>query len=98
MKTILSFGITLFLIACSTSKNLSFNETELLKFSNQNDTIFYNSKPAAIMIHSGWVYDKNKVKPQMVIKEIEFSEDLTLSVLNYVHYKHPKHSIEIRYK
>jgi hypothetical protein len=50
------------------------------------------------MIHSGWVYDKNKVKPQMVIKEIEFTEDLTLSVLNYVHYKHPKHSIEIRYK
>ena len=98
MKTIFSFGIALFLIACSTSKNLSLNETELLKFSNQNDTIFYNNNPAAIMIHSGWVYDKNKMKPKMIIKEIESREDLTLSVLNYVHYKHPNHSIELRYK
>lgn len=95
---ILLFTLSLLLIACSTSKNIP--QPKLVdNFSTKNDTIFYKSEPAGLVVHYGFIVDKNNNTNQIiVVKDISPTEDVAQDMISFIHKLHPTSLIEYRNK
>lgn len=89
--------LPLFLFACGTQKDVLTTSSN--DFSTKNDTIFHKSEPSAVVVHYGWVVDKNNNNNQLiVIKDINVTEEITMDVIKFVHKMHPNSIIEYRSK
>jgi hypothetical protein len=95
---ILILPLLLLLIACSTSKNIP--QPKLVdNFSTKNDTIFYKSEPAGLVVHYGFIVDKNNNTNQIiVVKDISPTEDVAQDMISFIHKLHPTSLIEYRNK
>ncbi len=94
---ILILTSVLFLFGCGTQKDISSSLNK--DFSTKNDTIYYKSEPSGVVVHYGLVVDKHNNNNQLIIiKDINATEDVSMSMVNFVHNLHPNSTIELRFK
>lgn len=93
MKNILIIASILLLTRCATEKN-TLTPQELSRWTNRNDTLFYNGLPAAVFTGFELELYKGEVSQEICIEQISDEAPLD-TIVYYVHTLHRNDKVQV---
>ena len=93
MKNLVYFALFSIIIGCAVKKN-TLTPSELLHWSNRNDTLFYNGRPSAVFTGYELELYKGEMTQEICIEQIDDTTPLD-SIVYYVHTLHHNDKVQV---
>lgn len=95
MKNLIILLTTILIVSCSTYKKLP--ESELVKFTTSNDTIYYQKEPVAVYLNIEWEYYRGHKTMEISFERLNGgADDMTDKIVDYIVHLHPKAKAEVK--
>lgn len=98
MKTIIKIAVCLLLVSSCGISKFNLQPNELVKFSNRNDTIFYNQKPIGFLYNMEYELYRGNLTHELSLVQIDEDPDHIIGLIKYAHTLHPNSKIEVKHK
>lgn len=99
-NSLITLFITIGFLSCSVKNNkiTKLTQTEITRYSVTGDTIYLDGQKIAYLNLIEWEYSRNKLIQEISIVQLDQTDqDGTLKLIAWVHKKHPKAKIEIKF-